>query len=316
MSSGLKIDLTTLKQRQSLPLEAKVNMTKSRIISFVTQLNGDVAISFSGGLDSTVLLDIARELFPNLVAVFVNTGLEYPEVVRFVKSQDNVIILRPKMNFKTVLETYGFPVVSKRVSEQIRTLRNPTPNNVALRHRYLTGKNKKGIYRYQWKLAEKWKFLLEAPFRISEQCCDIMKKAPYAKYAKETGNSVILGTRASESQERKLVYMKYGCNSYGKHGKSRSRPLSFWLHRDVLEYIATRQLEYPSIYGQLRQDLAQEYYNTGLQGSGCIFCCFGLHLESQPNRFQRLRKSHPRLYKYCMTKLGLDEVLNFMRLPH
>lgn len=73
--------------------------------------------SFSGGKDSTVLLHIARELYPNIKAVFCDTGLEYPEIRQFVKTFDNVDWLRPKMGFKQVCEKYGFPLISKEVSE-------------------------------------------------------------------------------------------------------------------------------------------------------------------------------------------------------
>lgn len=73
--------------------------------------------SFSGGKDSTVLLHIVREMYPNIPAVYCNTGLEYPEITQFVKTFDNVTILKPKMSFFKVCEKYGFPLISKEVSE-------------------------------------------------------------------------------------------------------------------------------------------------------------------------------------------------------
>lgn len=85
-----------LKQMQSLPLSIKIRMTKLRIRDWYDYFDGQVYVSFSGGKDSTVLLHIARELYPDIEAVFVNTGLEYPEIQKFVKSFDNVTILRPK----------------------------------------------------------------------------------------------------------------------------------------------------------------------------------------------------------------------------
>lgn len=105
-------------QMQSLPLSAKIQMTKLRIQQWVDEYGEDgVYVSFSGGKDSTVLLDIARKMFPNIKAVFVDTGLEYPEVRNFVKSFENVDWLKPKMNFKQVIEKYGYPFISKEVSE-------------------------------------------------------------------------------------------------------------------------------------------------------------------------------------------------------
>lgn len=73
-------------------------------------------ISFSGGKDSTVLLHLVRKLYPEIEAVFVDTGLEYPEIKQFVKSIDNVTILRPKMMFNEVINKYGLSYYIKRGS--------------------------------------------------------------------------------------------------------------------------------------------------------------------------------------------------------
>lgn len=109
-----------LRQMQALPLSLKVSLTKSRIRQWVNEFGEDgVYVSFSGGKDSTVLLHLVRELYPNVTAMFVDTGLEYPEIREFVKSFDNVDIIKPSMNFKKVIETYGYPFISKDVSERV-----------------------------------------------------------------------------------------------------------------------------------------------------------------------------------------------------
>lgn len=98
-----------LRLLQSLPLEVKVAKTKQRIREWVTHFGKDgVYVSFSGGKDSTVLLHLVRELYPDIEAVFINTGLEYPEIQKFVKTFDNVTILRPKMRFDEVIKKYGY----------------------------------------------------------------------------------------------------------------------------------------------------------------------------------------------------------------
>lgn len=84
--------ISDLYQMQSLPLEIKVRMTQRRIRDWVEYWGEDgVYVSFSGGKDSTVLLDICRRMYPNIVAVYSDTGLEFPEIREFVKTKDNVV---------------------------------------------------------------------------------------------------------------------------------------------------------------------------------------------------------------------------------
>ena len=107
-----------LRIKQALPLEQKILLTKTRIRGWVNEFGLEgVYVSFSGGKDSTVLLHIARQLYPDIKAVFVDTGLEYPEIRDFVKTFDNVDVIRPSMNFKQVINKYGYPFFSKEVSE-------------------------------------------------------------------------------------------------------------------------------------------------------------------------------------------------------
>ena len=120
-----------LQMLQALPLKDKVEMTKERIKAWVDHFGLDhVSVSFSGGKDSTVLLHIAREMYPDMKAVFVDTGLEYPEIRDFVKTFDNVDWIKPKMNFRQVIEKYGYPFISKEVSETVQGARKYLRNFV------------------------------------------------------------------------------------------------------------------------------------------------------------------------------------------
>lgn len=112
-----------LKELQSMPLQAKILLTQARIDEFYTGYNtigyGNCYVSFSGGKDSTVLLDIARKRYPDIPAVFSNTGLEYPEIRRFAKAHDNVEVVQPKIPFNEVISRYGYPLIGKEVAEAI-----------------------------------------------------------------------------------------------------------------------------------------------------------------------------------------------------
>lgn len=109
--------IADLHQMQSLPLSAKVRMTEYRIRQWVEHYGEDgVYIAFSGGKDSSVLLDMVRKMYPGIRAVYVDTGLEYPEVREFVGRHGNVEFLKPRVNFRTVIEKYGYPFIGKEVA--------------------------------------------------------------------------------------------------------------------------------------------------------------------------------------------------------
>ena len=100
-------DINELRRLQSLPLEDKITLTKLRIQEWYEHWGGAVFVSFSGGKDSTVVLKLVRELYPDVRAVYCDTGLEYPEVKEHVKKFNNVEIIRPKKTFKEVVEKFA-----------------------------------------------------------------------------------------------------------------------------------------------------------------------------------------------------------------
>ena len=125
-------DAARLKELQALPLNRKIAITQARIIQWFNFWEGDVYVSFSGGKDSTVLLDLViktiKAIDPTfeVPVVFSNTGLEYPEIQRFAKSKGATFVT-PKMNIVEVIRNYGYPLISKEVSSAIYYARRIRP---------------------------------------------------------------------------------------------------------------------------------------------------------------------------------------------
>jgi 3'-phosphoadenosine 5'-phosphosulfate sulfotransferase (PAPS reductase)/FAD synthetase len=282
-------------------------MTKNRIQQWYEAFEGEVYVSFSGGKDSTVLLHIARSIYPDIPAVFVDTGLEYPEIREFVKTIDNVTIVRPEMNFRQVILKYGYPVATKEISHKVSYAKK----GAEWAKKFVDGTAVDSEGRpSRYRVSKKWLKLMDAPFEVSAYCCDVMKKKTAQRYEKESGKKPIVGMMASESKMREQAWQRTGCNSFeGK--KQKSAPMSFWTEQDVLQYIRKFNIPYASIYGDIvpteetiRLPILNEEVDvlktTGCDRTGCMFCMFGCHLEKEPNRFQRMKETHPKQYDYIM----------------
>ena len=253
-------DLKRLKELQQLPLERKVGFTAARIAEFYKAREGKVCVSFSGGKDSTVLLYLVRSLFPEVKAVFCDTGLEYPEIRDFVKTFENVDWVRPSMPFNKVIEKYGYPVVSKDCAQRLHEYRN-NPDGIAAC--YLGFKDwKETNYKETSTNFANWGFLANAPFKVSHKCCYEMKKKPLHEYQKKSSLTPFLGTMAEESFRRKISWKMYGCNVL-TGSNPRSAPLSFWTEQDVLQYIKLMHIPIASVYGDSVQtaDMGGAYNN-------------------------------------------------------
>ena len=361
--------MNDLRQRQALPLDIKVRMTQQRIREWVNEFGVDgVYVSFSGGKDSTVLLHLVREMYPEIPAVFIDTGLEYPEIREFVKTFDNVEWVRPKMNFKQVIKTYGYPFISKEVSNCVDGARKylaklhqmetgldcntipyacymadimgidrredkNNPEFIALRSGEISNyrlarllgelKNKEdGPSKFN---QTRYAFFLDAPFNISDRCCNVMKKRPVHAYEKRTGRKPIIATMAEESQLRTQKWLHEGCNAFdGKY--PHSKPMSFWKNQDVLKYIKDNNIQLASVYGKVVPDINPNDFvsnqiklwdmpneqkcevlkTTGCKRTGCAMCMFGGQIDV--NRIADIAKvSRPEISDYVFRGGTFDE---------
>lgn len=323
-----------LKRLQSYDLNNKIQISIAKIMEWYNRNDKNCYVSFSGGKDSTVLAWLTAQVCSlfncKLVLWFSDTGLEFPELREHVKTYSEwlklifsieveTIIDIPKdkngkrITFKDVIQKYGYPLISKEVAKKIWEYRSNPDGYTKERFDDNSDYIKKYGMRYS---ISKWKFLRDSNIPISHKCCDELKKKPAKKFEKESMLKPILDTMACESNMRRSAWLKNGCNAF-EAKRPMSQPMSFWTEQDVLECLVRYEIPYPSVYGEIIRKNNGQYYTTGLERTGCMFCGFGVHLQKEPNNFQRMKTTHPKIWNYCMKSiedggLGMKEVLEYI----
>lgn len=289
------LDSWEVSERLKLPLAIKVRMTQDRIHEWWNRWEGQVYVSFSGGKDSTVLAHVVHNLYPEVPLVFLDTGLEWPDIAKFAEDRATTV-LRPGLSFYQVIKKYGYPVVSKETAQKVYEARRT--HSEKLRNKRLHGDalGRGGI-------PKKWLKLLDAPFPISHMCCTHLKKIPAHNYERNTGYKPIVGTMLGESSLRRQAYMRQGCNAF-ESKRPMSQPMMFWTTADVWQYLRENNVPYSPIY------------DKGVTRTGCMFCCFGTHLEKAPNKFQLMHQLEPQKWDYCINRLGLHTVLDYIGVDY
>lgn len=292
-----------------------------------------------------------------LLVIYANTSNEFASMPKHVQTFVNYIenkygikidlhIVRSKTNFFDVVRTEGYPVVSKKVARMIRDVRDYLEHEnlqymnleaildkgldsaIELRERgfpatvilRLTGYTRENRICKTWMIPKKWRFLIYAPFKISEHCCDILKKEPIKLVQKEVQANPIYGTLAEDSNMRRDAYLKTGCNAF-KDGHGKSTPMGFWTRQDVLRYLHEFNIPIAPPYGEIIQLEDGRFEFTKKHNTGCKLCLFGCHLEHEPNRIQRLASLEPATYKFAIKDrdeggLGFREVMDYMNIPY
>lgn len=311
--------METLEQKQKWTLDQKIFHFFEVIDLYYHKFDGKVYLSFSGGKDSTVMkylfdkwLDMNK--YPKSNYVFNDTTNEHKDILDFVKSfGDEITWLKPKMTFAQTLLKYGFPLISKEQSMAISRYQNT--KSEAVKTYRLTGFRNGEKVGMAGVISKKWQFMINAPFKITNRCCDILKKEPVKRYEKQTGFKPIIGTMATESLLRKRQYLKDGnCNVFTK-GKEQCKPLSIFTESDIWELIKRFDIKICDIY---YDKIIDGVLVTGEKRTGCAWCGFGCQFEDPDNnRFTRLKSREPNRYNSMMDKLGYRNALTFLgiKLP-
>ena len=212
--------------------------------------------------------------------VFSNTGIEYNAIVKFVKDlaeQDSrFVIITPKLNIKQMLEEVGYPFKSKEHSQKLKEFRNMGYVSTNYLSKYLTGINKDGTKtNFKCPKVLLYQFSKDYPLKISDLCCNELKKKPFKKWQKENNKSIAMtGMRKEEGGLR----LKINCVVTKNNEIVKFHPLAVvsedWEEWFINKYnIQLCELYYPP-------------YN--FKRTGCKGCPFALTLQENLDTMEKL----------------------------
>lgn len=305
-----------------MPHDQKVFWAKTRIKEFFKECEEynklgpknpitEITISFSGGKDSTVLLDLVSKVHKEIKSKFFivpayAVEITFPSTIKFIKDvvedyrKENKyikepLLVPPKLPWNDILETKGYPIFSKQISVLInRVKRSKTKNGLT---QWFFGVNEEITNTAKYKLSKQRLFLLDdnminkwpklkdkelieyfkkynEPYFFSEKCCDYVKGN-----LKHDNRPSFIGVTTEESEMRKKSWIQNGCNIFNSKNK-KSRPISIWKSSDIWKYIKDNDLPINPAYGYKKdKPLEEQKYN--FNRLGCSACPFGSAIEER-----------------------------------
>lgn len=289
-----KLKVGYLNQRRSLPIECKIIKSIRTIENFSTMYDGDVYIS-KGGVDSNIVEWLAKQsIIGSKIECVCVASVEPVENIKHNFELGNTL-LKSDISKKQVIKDWGYPLISKQVAMSISRYHRTKSESVK-KYR-LFGDRGDGKKYNAGVIPIKYRELIYAPFEISENCCNKIKKKPLHQYDKKCGKYPITGEMASESKNRNDEYMKHWC-IMSDRDTPKCTPIGFWTSQDIMECIYKFNIEIPKIYGEVIKLEDGTYKFSGEQRTGCEICGFGIIFDTE--RFIRLKERKPNLYKEMM----------------
>lgn len=264
-------------------------LQKIRSMNELHNLEGNAYLSFSGGRDSTILHHLLDEALPGnrIPRVYINTGIEYAMVLKFVRKlqeqDDRIIIYNAGVNIKQMLEEKGYPFKSKEHAEKLSVYQNSGKTKYV--QAYLGEAPGHTCPKFMCPSKLRYQFTDEFKIKVSRRCCHELKKKPAARYAKETGRSVVMtGMRQSEGGTRTLI----NCAAFDGDKLKKFHPLAPLTDEWMSWYEREREIVLAELY----------YPPYNFQRTGCKGCPFAPELQEELDTMKYLLPAEAKQCEY------------------
>ena len=227
-------------------------------------------ISFSGGKDSTVLSALVDMALPDnkIPRVYANTGIELNMIRDFVfdmaKTDDRVVVIKPSVPIKTMLEREGYPFKSKEHSHYVDVFQRNGWTKTSQRYMYPTEERE----HYRCPKILRYQFEEGTNLKISDKCCKRLKEEPLTKWQKENNKPYsIIGIMRAEGGRRNRAQ----CLAFQGKKLKAFQPLAPITEVWEEWFIKTYNIKICDIY----------YPPYNFDRTGCKGCPFALDLQKE-----------------------------------
>lgn len=191
----------------------------NKVLATLFKATEQVAVAFSGGRDSLVAMHLARQIKPDIPIVMVNTGIEFPESLTYVRQLRETLNLnlyeaKADVSFWDLTREGGLPVAGRGNTTFMKELS------------------------------------VQSGVKLSNSCCRRMKETPARQFYREHKiEGVVTGLRVQESRMRKMNFADYGALRYSStYDTLICWPLYAWTSDDIENYTQIHNLQVNPLY--------------------------------------------------------------------
>ena len=245
-------------------------ITKIQSVNELYNLEKNAYVSFSGGKDSLVTSLLLDKALPGnkIPRIYLDTGIEYQEVRKFVLSQldldKRICVLKAGVNIKQMLEKDGYPFKSKQHSHNVAIYQR---NGMTRTNEMYLGRAEKNNFLCP-KILE-YQFTQNFKLKLSDKCCYRLKKEVAAKWERENKRPIcITGMRVAEGGYRNY---QSSCTVFDGKSLKKFHPLKPCTDNFVETYLKETKHQICNLY--------KEPFN--FKRTGCLGCPFNIELKEE-----------------------------------